>query len=216
MVEFGYIVLFYGGLWGLVEASLGYFLHLLGDFLPIPSLSGTILFPVGLFFMIRAMRGSGQTKAVPLVALIAAVIKSASILLPFVSLRFVRNPVMAILLEGAVVWIVIGISDLKADRFLPLRALAMSFGWRGIFLLLNRSLGLSGIASKPAAVQWNFIIMDGGIDALIITAAVGLTALMTRRREDPIDRRRRGYLGPLPALAAVLAGLGGQALFAAL
>ncbi|MDT8299380.1 MAG: hypothetical protein RQ801_13830 [Spirochaetaceae bacterium] len=199
-----------------MEASLGYLLHLLGDFLPIPSLSGTILFPVGLFFMVRAMRASGQTEAVPLVALVAAAIKSASILLPFVSLRFVRNPVMAILLEGVAVWIVIGISDLKADRFLPLRAMAMSFGWRGAFLLLNRSLGLSGIASKPAAVQWNFVIMDGGIDAVIIAAAVGLTALTVRRGRESIDGWRSGFSRPLPALAAVLAGLGGQALFAAL
>lgn len=184
--------------------------------MPIPSLSGTILFPVGLFFMVRAMRVSGQAKAVPLVALTAAAIKSASLILPFVSLRFVRNPVMAILLEGALVWIVIGISDLKADRFLPLKAMVLSFGWRGAFLLLNRFLGLSGIASKPAAAQWNFVALDGGIDALLIAAAVGLTALLVQRGKNPIDRRGRGYLGPLPALAAVLAGLGGQALFAAL
>ena len=210
----GYAVFFYGGIWGLVEASLGFLLHALGEVLPIPSLSGTILFPVGLFLMVRAMRDSGRIEAIGLTALIAAGVKAASVLLPFVSLRFVRNPVLAILLEGSVAYIVIRIADLKADRYLPLRAIALSLGWRLAFLFLNRALGLPGIASKPAALQRNFILLDGAVDGVIIILAVCAAARLAGRDGTPGDRLR--FRGPIPAVIAFLAGLGGQAVFAAL
>ena len=154
-------VLFFGGLWGLVEASLGYVLHLVPEVLFLPPMSGLILFPVGMFFMVRSSRAAGNGMAIPLTALVAASIKLGSGALPFIPFRFVGNPALAILAEGAVVWAVLSAGAWKADLWLPLKAMVLSFGWRTIFLGINLVFGLPGIADKPAELQTRFIALDG-------------------------------------------------------
>jgi hypothetical protein len=202
-------VLFFGGLWGLVEASLGYVLHRVPEVLFLPPMSGLILFPVGLFFMVRGSRASGNVMAVPLTALVAASIKLMSGFLPFIPFRFVGNPALAILAEGAVAWAVLSAGAWKADPWLPLKAVVLSFGWRTIFLGINIALSLPGIANKPAELQIRFVTLDGSVDALIITAAVFLAAVLRKKQEN---ERFRSF-GPIPAILSVIAGFGGQAFF---
>ncbi len=206
-------VLFFGGIWGLIEASLGYVLHIFSSFVSLPSLSGMILFPIGLYLMYRSMKSSGQSAAVLLTALVAAAIKSASVLLPFVSFRFVRNPAIAILLEGLAAWVVISSTSKILDRWLPAKAILLSIGWRTLFLAINIGFGLSGIANKPAALQWNFLLLGGGIDALLIVTAVYLHNRMPQKSTDSNVPWR---VGTASAIASVLAGFGGQALFLSL
>lgn len=210
---FFFTVLFFGGLWGLVEATLGYFLHMLPELLPIPPISGLILFPIGLFFMVKAKRYTDRTAAIPLTALVAAMVKLASSAVPFIAFRFVRNPALAILLEGVTVWFALGVSEWKLNFGLPVKALVMSFGWRALFLATNILFGLSGIANKPIAMQRRFVYIDGSLDAaIIVIAVIGAWAF----RSFTNRKFKRPVYGPVSALVAVLAGIGGQVLFAGL
>lgn len=208
--SFLFTVLFFGGLWGLVEATLGYVLHLM----PLQTISGTILFPAGLYFMIRGMKVSGRISAVPAIAMVAAAVKLFSVALPFVAFRFVRNPALAILTEGVLAALVLGTGELKADWKLPAKAAILSFGWRSVFLGVNILFGLSGIASKPAVLQRRFVFMDGGIDAVIIIAAILLSGAAASRKTDPAPRLRP--VGLFPALSALAAGIGVQIITAGL
>ena len=210
---FFFTILFFGGLWGLVEATLGYLLHVLPEIMPVPVMSGIILFPAGLFFMVSAMRYTGRSIAVPATALVAAAVKLSSLALPFVAFIFVRNPALAILTEGAVAWIVLGIGEMKVDSMLPLKAMVMSFGWRALFLVANIAAGLSGIAGKPVEVQHRFVFLDGSIDATIITLAVLIAWALTRKS---ISEGRKRIFGPIPTLAALITGIGGQVIFASI
>ena len=211
--SFFFTVLFFGGLWGLVEASLGYLLHVLPELMAIPAISGLILFPIGLFFMVKAMQFTGRSTAITATALVAAALKVASAAAPFIAFRFVRNPAIAILTEGTVAWLVLRIGQWNVDYKLPIKALILSMGWRSLFLAVNIGFGLSGIANKPMGLQGRFVFVDGTLDAaVIVLAALVIQALSVRRKTGLI---RRSF-GPLSALAALLTGIGGQMLFGGL
>jgi hypothetical protein len=209
----GFLVaaVFYGGLWGLTEATAGYVLHILPELAPLPHLSGVILFPVGLFFMIRAMRATGKPAAAAAAALVAASVKAVTVALPFIAFRFVRNPAIAILLEGSVVWMVLGAGEWKPGRRLILQAAVMSLGWRTLFLGVNIFLKLPGIANKPLELQRNFILIEGSIDALIIVLAAFIGQAVLKPAEDRAVRHRQ-TVGPLGAFTAFLTGVGFQVL----
>jgi len=92
-------ILVWGAAWGLAESTIGYILH---D-VPIPGLAGMIMVPLGLFFMNRVYRDTGQPAAILAVSTVAALLKLSNFFLPgrgpFMTLR----PVTAILLEGLLV-----------------------------------------------------------------------------------------------------------------
>lgn len=91
-------VLFWGSLWGLLEATLGWVLHLIhfkGEAL--------ILYPFGLFCMMNVMQGKHRASLCMYVAVVAAIIKLVNLwMLPVVPAYWVVNPAIAIALEGAV------------------------------------------------------------------------------------------------------------------
>ncbi|GAB1482261.1 hypothetical protein MASR2M78_10760 [Treponema sp.] len=161
--------------------------------------------------MLSAKRVSGTASAIPATAFMAAAVKVTSLALPAISFRFVRNPALAILTEGALVYLVLGASEWKANRFLPLKASLLSFGWRSVFLGLNVAMGLSGIANKPAKVQAQFIFLEGSIDALIIMAAVLLSMSLGKKRSSLTWLK---VPGPIQALAALVIGIGMQLILA--
>lgn len=92
-------VLFYGGLWGLAEATLGYLLH----FLP-TGVAGMIMFPVAFYFMFNLYKSSGSQSAVLMAGCIAAGIKLTGLAIPLQSPMSVINPAVSILLESLVIF----------------------------------------------------------------------------------------------------------------
>lgn len=117
--------LFFGGLWGLSEATLGYILHWLPN-----GLSGSIMFPLAVYFMLNAAKQSSDT-AIPLTAIIAAAIKLLNLALPLRSAMSAVNPAVSILLESAVVLIFVRV--LNGQKTI-LKSAAMSGLWLGTFL----------------------------------------------------------------------------------
>lgn len=93
-------IVFWGACWGVLEATLGWFLHLVhfkGEVL--------LLYPFGLLCMMMAFKQTGQVSATVKVAGVAALIKLSNLLVaPAVPVFHVTNPAVAILLEGCAVW----------------------------------------------------------------------------------------------------------------
>lgn len=93
-------IIFWGALWGILEATLGWVLHLVhfkGEVL--------LLYPFGLICMMMAAKQTGQMSAIVKVAGVAAMVKLVNLfMLPSVPVYHVTNPAVAIFLEGAVTW----------------------------------------------------------------------------------------------------------------
>ena len=218
-------VLFFGALWGIAEGTLGFALHALPRIVPLPNLAGAVMFPVALLVMIAAIRTTGRPAAALGAAVVAASIKASTAALPAVPLLFVRNPVMAILAEGAIVsvaasyWMgsarAVGIA--AGMRSMPERtvasvagwALAVSVGWRVLFLGMNFLLGIGdGILARPASAVTRFLVLESLWNAGLIVASV--IALGRLRSIDATTRFQRYPLYPVAAPIALLFAIGLQ------
>lgn len=91
-------ILFWGSLWGILEATLGWFLHLI-------HFNGVVLvlYPFGLMCMLLAAKQTTKTSSIIQVAAVASVIKLVNLFMyPVVPVYYVLNPAVAIFLEGLV------------------------------------------------------------------------------------------------------------------
>lgn len=93
-------IIFWGALWGILEATVGWLMHLIhfkGEVL--------ILYPFGLMCMMMAVKQTGQISTIVKVAAAASLIKLVNLfMLPAVPVYHVTNPTVAIFLEGLVTW----------------------------------------------------------------------------------------------------------------
>ena len=178
------IALFYGGLWGILEATIGYVLHWLPTLI-----SGAIMFPIGVALMAMAYKESGSRQVVLNMAVVAAAIKLVNLFMPNLSVMKVINPSISILIEGAVV--LVGISALVGSNKgrLVAAAIGTSLAWRSIFVtyMVGQSF-VSGkvasyTASLPAALE--FVIVTG----LISAAMVAVVAYFISIKETHIAKR---------------------------
>ena len=194
-------VLFFGGLWGFTEATLGFLLHLLPRMTGIPPMAGLVLFPIGVGFMLCAVSRTGSPSSAVLVALVAAAIKASSVVLAPVTWVFVQNPVISILLEGLVVWLAVGLFSFGVrTRWVPVQAFAAAAGWRGLFVLAHIFLGLRwGLMQRGGGAVAQFLLLDSLINAVLITLMV--YAGTPRRVAD----RTGSWLRPVP-VGLVLVG----------
>jgi len=129
-------VLFWGSLWGLTEASLGHFLHLMR----VPGLAGFFMFPVGLFCMIRTFRTVGKTSAIPAVAAVAASLKLVDLFLPGTQIFQAVNPALAILAESMALLFIMKFLKHPEGIFRFRNILAATLGWRIIYVAFQISL----------------------------------------------------------------------------
>ena len=151
--------IFYCGLWGLIEASLGYLIHL-----GVPSIAGLVLFPIGAYLMVAASKQSDKNSEVLKVAALASFIKLLDLF--FVNnWLVVINPAVMILFEGAFVMLLFKETEFK-------NAIFASYGWRLLFvsyLLMLSVLGYEIRLFKSIVETIKFIFLDGLINALMIT-----------------------------------------------
>lgn len=156
--------LFFGSLWGIFEATLGYLLHLI----PIP-ISGMIMFPIGVFFMKRAEKATGKSNSIFIVSLIAAVIKSVNFLMPNPNVFKVINPILMIITQGLLVYVLLS----ERSQFSVYKAFALSVGWRIILLaIMFVEIGdISKIYYFRAGLFRiiNFLVINTSVNTVIIT-----------------------------------------------
>ena len=124
-MSFLYINIFYGAVWGIVEATLGYLIHL-------TKMSSTIILcPLAFFFMNQVYKSTGKIKSIFFISIMSASIKLLDL---FTNVRIdkVINPAISILLEGAVFAIMIYIfqkNDLKKNTKI-ISVFVMNTLWR--------------------------------------------------------------------------------------
>lgn len=87
-------VLFYGGIWGVFEATVGYLLHLLPF-----SIGWLVWYPIACFFMLQVYIKTKQVKSILLIGLLSCAIKLTNLMLP-VRIDRVLNPAVSILFEA--------------------------------------------------------------------------------------------------------------------
>ena len=128
------ISLFWGSLWGIAEATLGYIFHLVTV---IPGIAGFFMFPIGFYCMTRAYRESGKSASLLITAAAAAAIKLVDLFLPAVSPIKTLNPAAAILLEGVVVMVMLHHLAKKSLEFRFRHILAAAAAWRVGFVFYS-------------------------------------------------------------------------------
>lgn len=156
----GLITLFFGAIWGILEASLGYLLQ----FLP-PLVSGSIMFPIGASLLVLVYLNTQSKASVLWVGVIAASIKSINFFMPGLMPIKTYNPMIAIMLQSIVMVGVCYLMDQKKVS-LPLLGLGLSsILWRILFYAnISINHALTGFRfpqmSSPAATL-EFILIYG-------------------------------------------------------
>lgn len=162
-------ILFFGAMWGIAEATLGYLFHGLSRFLLIPGLAGFVMFPVAVFFMHRAYVRTGQVSTLMGVSAIAAAIKLTNLALPILPAIDTINPAMAILLEGAAVTVLFGLARQFENAITWPRLLLVATGWKAMFLFVQLAAGIeSGMAFADPVLVLRFLLLDSVINTVLI------------------------------------------------
>lgn len=158
---------FFGSLWGISEAVLGYLLHLVPF-----GLSGFIMFPIGYCFMYRAFKLTHNIKSIMYVGFIAAFIKLADLVLPFLPSLKILVPSAAIVLESLSLYAAYLIFQNMRSKPSIYGIVFSSISWRVVFTMLQVMLTLfgikSGLLSGGIISIANFILLEGIVNVLII------------------------------------------------
>ena len=200
------ISLFWGALWGIAEATIGYLAHLV---IFIPGIAGFIMFPIGFYFMTRAYKDTGKPGILFSTAAVAASIKLVDVFLPNLSPIYTINPAIAILMESAAVFLVFKLLNAKPVQFRFGEVLIASTGWRLGFLFYSAILFVTAISQEFIRMGLvhilRFVLLESVINALIIIAY--LKAEKVFQREKTWSFRVRPVTAAAALTAAVLVKL---------
>jgi len=153
-------VIFYGAIWGILEATLGHVLH----FIP-ATIAGSIMFPIASYILYKTYKKTESKRAMFYVGLIAASIKSVDLLLPQLSVFKTVNPMISILLETLVVVLVISLVVSKKPQLSYTALPIASVSWRAIFVgYMGLQFILTGNMApfiKTPEAMISFIVISG-------------------------------------------------------
>lgn len=160
-------IIFYGALWGSVEATLGYLMHLL--FLPF---TGFLMFPIGAYFMRRGIIETEDRHSAIYIALMAGLIKCVDFFMPNIMPIKVINPVIAIILQGIAVSVFLAVYEKNQLG----KALSVSVVWRLVFIAIVLIESLSGtpmrlLESGPIGIS-RYLLLDSLANGLLIYAMI--------------------------------------------
>lgn len=199
------IILIWGGLWGIFEATVGYLLHLLPF-----SIGWLIWYPVAAFFMLNVYRKTQRTETVLLVGLLSACIKLLNLFLPG-RIDKVLNPAVSILFEALAMMAVIFAVKyffVKREGTLLMKALAvlcMNTGWRLLyalyllFLVPDWMREISVISSTEAFVTF-FLVYNFFTSLLLLFGSVTMKHIL--RPIKIIEDKLSVFLSSFPHGAA--------------
>lgn len=141
-------LLFWGGLWGFAEATLGGLLHM-G-----PGVAGSVMFPIGALLMRQAWKETGSAAVVMSMGVIAAALKLSNLLVPVIPVQGTVHAAVSILLESGVVLVLM--KQLDKQRPLVLSTVGAVAVWRLAFIgvqhISSAIQGKAGISALTASV----------------------------------------------------------------
>lgn len=166
-------IIFYGALWGFLEATLGYVLHW------IPTLiAGTIMFPIAAAILLRAYNKTNSKVALLYIGMVAAAVKSVDLLLPSFSVFKTINPMVSIVLESLLVFAVVMLFTSEKVSNKIAAAQIASIGWRvGYVTYMVVQFALTGFVSYTIASLANvleFVVLSGVIGGLMASGLIYL------------------------------------------
>ncbi|MBU1145818.1 MAG: hypothetical protein KJ971_08225 [Firmicutes bacterium] len=173
-------ILFYGAIWGILEASLGYVLHFVPTFI-----AGTIMFPIVSVLLVRAYAKTNSKASLVFIGLVASFIKGINLFMPQYSIWKTINPMISIVVESILVLAVIQIisKDKPLQTFVALPL--VSIGWRVLFLA---NLGIQFLANGYLATQisgiypaFEFVILSGIVSGVIGVSLLVINSLWNKK-----------------------------------
>lgn len=173
-------ILYFGSIWGILEASLGYALHSVTILI-----SGSIMFPIAAVILVRAYKERPSRLDLVWIGMIAAIIKSSNFFLPQLSIWKTINPMISIVVEALMVIAVISLLE-KQSVVTKIVALPIaSIAWRAVFLfaLYVQSLFTGFTASQISTLSnmVDFAIISGLFSGFLATGAFFLNALLSKQ-----------------------------------
>lgn len=151
-------VIFFGAIWGILEATLGYVLHWMPNMI-----QGGIMFPIGAILMFWAYRNTNSKTAIIYVGLIAAMIKAVNFLMPYPMALKIYNPMISIMIQALVIFATVLVFEKKTFPVQVGAAMLSSLVWRSLFIVnqvINRAIigeTHDQLASSDALLSFIFI-----------------------------------------------------------
>lgn len=175
------IVIFFGSLWGITEATLGYLLHSMNL-----SIGWCLWFPLAFYFMDKIHIKTGKSSYMLYSAFIAAAIKLTNL---FIEVRVdkVINPSVSIILEAITLTAAYKIMEMGHKRLNIGRIASINVVWRVIYseyiLLLPKSyLLISPLRASNPFLQ--FMLAESLVNSLIIWAYAVLRERLSIRQAE--------------------------------
>ncbi len=179
-------IVFFGAVWGILEATLGYVLH----FLPM-LISGTLMFPLVMYVLYRAYKSTDSRKAVFFVGLIAIMIKSTNLFLPMLPAAKTINPMIAMFVQSLLVFILIPLleSDKQVNKVSAV--VVASLGWRlvviGYYAVNYLTTGFLSFYLESFNSIFTFVAIDGLVSALLaIVLLLSLGDIKVTKKIDSV------------------------------
>jgi len=164
-----FTVIFFGAIWGILEATLGYGLHYLPDFI-----SGGVMFPIGAALMFWAYRNTQKRSSVLYVAMIAAAIKAVNFLIPGAFALKIYNPMIAIMLQSVVVFAAVSLFEKKSMPVQLTAVAGTSLVWRSLFIVnqyINHAItGFNHGQLASVTTLLTFIFINAIAEILVVLA----------------------------------------------
>lgn len=117
-----FVVLTLGGLWGILEATLGTVLHFTGVAKTFLS-SSIIMVPLAYSILAIGYKNTGKLRSIFLIGLIAGTIKLAAFAVPGIAPNYVINPAISIVMEAAAFGLAVYV--IKPEKTLSYRSIAV-------------------------------------------------------------------------------------------
>jgi len=176
-------IIFFGSIWGLLEATLGYVLHF------VPALiSGSVMFPIVLLILYRAYKSLGSRKAIFYVAMVAIMIKSVNLLLPFLHPARTINPMVSMFLEAGLIFAIIPMLESDKPTLKVSSIVGASLVWRLAFVgyqgLNYMMTGFLATYLTSFSMAIRFIVLEGlagTVLALVAFLLLEKTVFMKKR-----------------------------------
>ncbi|MFA5419665.1 MAG: hypothetical protein WC341_14535 [Bacteroidales bacterium] len=178
-----YEIIFFGSIWGILEASLGYVLH----FLP-TLIAGTTMFAVASFILYRAFLKTNSKTALLWIGLVAAFIKAFDFFLPahpIYGYVKVINPMFCILIETLMLFAILPVLAKKNLLSGGIALMGASLSWRSLFLvyLIFQDAVFKTVSTQLSSWEsgLSFVVLNGLVSGLIALVFYGLNLLIGNR-----------------------------------
>ncbi len=176
------IIIFWGAVWGLEEATIGHLLHI-----TLLNIGSFIWFPLAYLFMAVVYKKTGKIAAVLMTSSVAASIKLVNLFMTS-NLVIVVCPMLSIVLEGITFYAVIRLIHYKQNTVHPfLKISAISLLWRTLYAAGVLALPVWIMPSYPYGTVtklFKLIPLEGIVNSATIYITIILCNIIASRDKE--------------------------------